>query len=83
MIHAVIEGCVRNKFLVILLTAAVIALGLGHAIRRSRRVEYGLLLALFPSPIIRALKNDEPVSQHHERVSVLFADLVGFTAADG
>lgn len=44
--------------------------------RRSER----LLLNVLPEPIaIRLRRGEEPIADHHEEISVLFADLAGFT----
>lgn len=46
----------------------------------ARRYEYGTLLSAFPASVVRRLVNGLDVAHHHDDVTVLFADLVGFTA---
>ncbi|MCB9745746.1 MAG: adenylate/guanylate cyclase domain-containing protein [Alphaproteobacteria bacterium] len=45
----------------------------------ARRREYGALLSAFPPSVVRRLLAGEPVAEQHAHVTVLFADLVGFT----
>jgi guanylate cyclase len=55
---------------------------LAHAaLETEQRRSEGLLLNVLPAPIAERLKRHEGViAEHHDDVSVLFADLVGFTA---
>lgn len=46
----------------------------------ARRQEYSTLLAAFPASVVSRLLSGKPVTEHHEAVTVMFADLVGFTS---
>jgi class 3 adenylate cyclase len=50
-------------------------------LEEERRLSERLLLNILPEPIARRLKaGEEPIADHHTEVTVLFADIVGFTA---
>ncbi|MCA9637659.1 MAG: adenylate/guanylate cyclase domain-containing protein, partial [Myxococcales bacterium] len=57
----------------------VFSFTLARSLGRAQRVEYRLLDTLFPPRVADSLRRGEPVAQHFDGVSVLFADLVGFT----
>lgn len=57
----------------------VFSFTLARSLGRAQRVEFRLLDALFPPQVARSLRRGEPVAQQFDAVSVLFADLVGFT----
>jgi guanylate cyclase len=51
-----------------------------HALERERERSERLLLNVLPAPIAERLKGDGGViAEHHDSVTVLFADLAGFT----
>jgi len=51
-------------------------------IERQKRRSDAILQAILPTPIIQRLKNsDEPIADRLDHVTVMFADIVGFTAA--
>jgi class 3 adenylate cyclase len=50
-------------------------------LEEERKRSEGLLLNILPEPIARRLMaGEEPIADHHAEVTVLFADIVGFTA---
>jgi guanylate cyclase len=50
-------------------------------LEEERRLSERLLLNILPEPIARRLKaGEEPIADHHAEATVLFADIVGFTA---
>jgi class 3 adenylate cyclase len=50
-------------------------------LEEERRISERLLLNILPEPIARRLKaGEEPIADQHSEVTVLFADIVGFTA---
>ena len=50
-----------------------------NKLRRERERSESLLLNVFPAPIVERLKAKEDIADRHEAISVLFADIVGFT----
>jgi len=52
----------------------------GHQRDEAERQSDRLLLNVLPEPIAKRLKRgEEPIADHHDEISVLFADLAGFT----
>jgi len=50
-----------------------------NRLRRARDRSETLLLNVFPGPIVGRLKREEDIADQYESMSVLFADIVGFT----
>ena len=67
---------------VVVLQVAALAFSIATPVflMQARRQEVVTLLRAFPASVVGRLLAGRPVTEHHEAVTVLFADVVGFTS---
>jgi class 3 adenylate cyclase len=79
LILPTLDGAVFNSNLFLLIAVNVLGIIADRSTGTARRNEYLLLQRIFPQSVIMRMQRGERVADEFPAVSILFADLVGFT----